>query len=572
MMDIVEEEDPVMEEYDLVWHTSMSKDLCLFQFPLRPKDRPIQIKEGNESEQTVLLRNLKMKPQHYKIEADLQVNTFNTQYSEDYKHKYSIPVADPFYINMKGEKIDTKTNYAIGVLSQGQFHMTSLENIVQFRPSYDHVDKYHKPRMVKDPKDEENNTETAEKPSSIMPVNVTKKKRETEKMLADKKKQQQKQAEEEEPWVDMVYIDSTASNSPIHKSRGSREIKDKLTESMMNQLEANMSKADFLEHINPTPPPSFSSNNSVVPLSDIQKKPPNEQVLPIMQNVNIIKYDVLSQLIGNPHKIEVVAQLEKCCVLIKGAWVIKSENVTPPLSERAKAARDVLLCEFHDEEYVDRRKFTLRVDMETDPAKSMMDAIGVLDYGQGYRLKHQDLEFNRENPEVVRKHEMNWTRRKERDSATKQMDKIMAVALTKAVTEEDRKNMDKFLADNFAKYGVRDITMLKRDLDSAVRPVGPYPQSLKKVNLNEALYKIANKTGSVWYRKTWNDPTVDPPRNIVLELLKKNDLFITKKEVFEVCKSRGVSVTEETFDKIAKELCFKGGEKWIMKDGTNADK
>lgn len=53
----------------------------------------------------------------------------------------------------------------------GKFHLSSLENIVQFRPSFSHIDDHHLATKPNDSKEEEGAQEGAEK-KGVMPITV----------------------------------------------------------------------------------------------------------------------------------------------------------------------------------------------------------------------------------------------------------------------------------------------------------------------------------------------------------------------------------------------------------------
>lgn len=93
----LDDDDPIEEEYDVILHTESTKDLCLFQFPLRPKARPLQT-TTSEANEPGSLRNLRMKPIHYKMEGDYLINKFTQNYNEDFERNLELNIKEAVWM------------------------------------------------------------------------------------------------------------------------------------------------------------------------------------------------------------------------------------------------------------------------------------------------------------------------------------------------------------------------------------------------------------------------------------------------------------------------------------------
>jgi len=123
-----EEEDEIVKEIDVFMSQSLSNQLHILQYPLRPPWRPY-----NRS----YLHEVRYKPVKKKMEMDFRVS------KEELENNYDTQTTDPrkTYTLASSAPVEPKTNYVLGVLRGDQLHLTPVQGTFQFRPSFAHIDK-----------------------------------------------------------------------------------------------------------------------------------------------------------------------------------------------------------------------------------------------------------------------------------------------------------------------------------------------------------------------------------------------------------------------------------------------
>lgn len=123
----LEEEDELMEEIDVCLTNEFVEELHIFQYPLRPNDKPYG---GNHSE----LKNVMFNKDtaNFKMTYDIEKNknNFDTQY---YDQKN-------FQQTLTGQKIESNTNYLLGVYKNNILYLNPVSSFVQFRNDFSHIE------------------------------------------------------------------------------------------------------------------------------------------------------------------------------------------------------------------------------------------------------------------------------------------------------------------------------------------------------------------------------------------------------------------------------------------------
>jgi DNA-directed RNA polymerase III subunit RPC5 len=121
-----DEEDPVVKTLDVFLSQNLpgvrdsagrSDGLLLFQYPLRPKWRPLN--DGWKLDK-VLYR-----PLNEMVELELLAG----EEGDEFRHR------------LVSSKVEPKTSFAVGLLRGDQLHLTSLQSMLQFRPRFDWKDE-----------------------------------------------------------------------------------------------------------------------------------------------------------------------------------------------------------------------------------------------------------------------------------------------------------------------------------------------------------------------------------------------------------------------------------------------
>lgn len=148
----------------------------------------------------------------------------------------------------------------------------------------------------------------------------------------------------------------------------------------------------------------------------LKKLPGAQQVMCCMLAGRVLQYKRIRELSTNAKSDEqVLPELEKIAVLIKGVWVVKSQalQATNNWTPRQVAIRDYLLYLLHSQEYVSRDAFAKKCGLSVDEGKELLDELTVLVRGRGRKLKVEpDEEFLEMYPEVVQRQNRIWEERK----------------------------------------------------------------------------------------------------------------------------------------------------------------
>lgn len=173
-----DENDPVVKEIDVYLAKSLSNNIYLLQYPIRPQERSY--------ENTIYL-GAKIKPKQSKLEIELELDTANENYSKakgeqfalnvdgkltgnvslGAKLKQDLPQQRYYKSNVMDKQVLTSTNgclgqmnrlYHLGVLNNNQLHLTPVQSILQMKPSFDYFDIFEK--KVKDIKEPSQTNET----------------------------------------------------------------------------------------------------------------------------------------------------------------------------------------------------------------------------------------------------------------------------------------------------------------------------------------------------------------------------------------------------------------------------
>jgi hypothetical protein len=99
------EEDYVVDEYDVFLTKQLSKDLAVFQFPLRNVQRPLSVQKEVEE--------VRIKPTSHKVEMQLKINTDDNYDTESIENLGVTPAN--YRHALTSRSVPLQTNYAIGV-------------------------------------------------------------------------------------------------------------------------------------------------------------------------------------------------------------------------------------------------------------------------------------------------------------------------------------------------------------------------------------------------------------------------------------------------------------------------
>ncbi|KAI8089797.1 DNA-directed RNA polymerase III subunit Rpc5 [Halteromyces radiatus] len=158
----MDEDDPIVGEFPVFLSNQLASSLYLLQYPMR--NTPFGPRQGPEK--------ARIKPKAKMIQLDLPLDTrsryYNTERGEDFAmgmHDKAIKTAYDRRMeeheeeqrfgarNKKQEdelldrmtltstEVPTQTKYLVGVMHNGELHVTPLSTVIQMRPGFNYLDK-----------------------------------------------------------------------------------------------------------------------------------------------------------------------------------------------------------------------------------------------------------------------------------------------------------------------------------------------------------------------------------------------------------------------------------------------
>ena len=265
MVDDEEDDDPVVKEMPVFLSQDLSNNLCMLHFPLRPACRPYEDDLGEVS-------HIKVKPMQKRIELQYKIETDSNNF--DIRAPNVIKK-----LTLVSKPVPPKTNYAVGMIREGQLHLTPLNTVVRMVPSCDYIDiNEQNEKMAEAAREAEMEDGESKKPEGnveLRPLHVKFKEKETERSQSYRKLTHAyyKQIMDQEKWIDFEW------NSK--DSEGSAAEKEKLVGQSAVPINFNMSRSDYLSHLGPS-----STSSIPMPSSSLENLPASltTQVITLLKN------------------------------------------------------------------------------------------------------------------------------------------------------------------------------------------------------------------------------------------------------------------------------------------------
>jgi len=457
-------DDVIVGEFDVFIGQQMPSQLYLLQFPLRPSWRPYDAEQ---------LKSVRMRKALHKMEMDFRINTKGENYNKDWKSRAE-GKDDTF--TLSSTRMIPKTKYAIGVLNADGFHLTSLPNVLQMRPDMSSC-KVGGVRRIDDDKAEDR------APRQVQSKQVAE-------MLA---RQQQRlfsfsrKEEAREPFTPLTFFlpDSVDSMSQIPQ----------LYCNSTTRVKTGITSQRYLDSIFQ---PLRSDDTTAVrkwaklPLSRVLDYPMERRIYSILLSTHVMSFARIKEVVNSDGKVadeQILTCLEQCAVLVQGNWVIKSQQ---HYRDQLGAIRELLIWTFVQEPVVSKLQFIERIPNCHSPHEDIRQLfldIAVLHMhadrpGGAWKLKYpRDDNFISAHPELVSKQMALWEMRSKRilaglENGTNALTfpwvppengpagSVVAQAQTQADSQSGPKAVQKFILENFRKYGVCSTAMLRAEYRS----------------------------------------------------------------------------------------------------------
>ncbi|XP_066291491.1 DNA-directed RNA polymerase III subunit RPC5-like [Branchiostoma lanceolatum] len=436
---MAEDDDPVVDEVDVFLAKGLAENLYLFQYPLRPSG---VIHDPSK------VQAARFKPQHQKVELEVGIDTQSRQYAWSKGEQIALNVdgkgqeASHFGSDVMDKQVLTSTTvptpsscYAVGMVRDGELHLTPVHGTVQMRPSYNYLDKADvrmkeaAAAMAADA-GESSQDEEEDNPRA---VTVRFARPETDETKARRMASYQyiEQQVAEEQWI----------NCSLHGTKGPYAEKERqLLYTRATDFDASHLTRPPKEYLSMLLPeasedssekPAMPSN--VLSLSQLKNLSLGDQVKALMTNAKMMSFSqLLALLTSGVDPTAVLRTVQQVAMLVQGNWVVKSDILYPkdtcsPHSgapaELVCRGRDYVMWRFTQFRFIVRKEATSIIKLPHEDVKEIFEQLAVVRVNKGWEfLLPHDQDFMDRYPDVVQRQQMLW------DAKYSQLSKLLKLA------------------------------------------------------------------------------------------------------------------------------------------------
>ncbi|KAM7448595.1 DNA-directed RNA polymerase III subunit RPC5 [Porites harrisoni] len=420
-----EDDDPVVAEVDVYLAQALANNLFLFQYPVRPA--------------TMTYDNFphigaRIKPEQQKVEVELAINTSGANYygprGEQIAHDVdglslssNSEEKNSFFTSDKMDKQEDANRYAVGVLRQGELHLTPICGALQLRPSFEYLNKGESNVRQNTSVTEEGDSQDEE--DEAKPLTVKFARPETDRAKAQRlssfKYLEKKKAEE--PWKKVQFY-----NPQDHEAASEHSLLFcQNMESYSPEFQVNA--RDYLKVLTPSANQEESSEprlpSNVLSMTQLKTMDLPDQVKALLINAKVISFSQLCRLLSPARTLSQAAKevvvlkcVQQYAVLVQGCWVVKSELLYPEGSISPNSGipadilcrgRDYIMWRFNQSRVVVRQDIKTVTKLPSEDIKEMLDQMARMRIAVGWEfvLPH-DVEFIQKHPDVYKQQLTLW--------------------------------------------------------------------------------------------------------------------------------------------------------------------
>ncbi|XP_033630773.1 DNA-directed RNA polymerase III subunit RPC5-like [Asterias rubens] len=429
------DDDPVVEEVDVYLSKSLAENLYLFQYPVRPSGMPY------DDFQHLVAR---VKPKQKMVELEIGLDTQNSNYDKSRGEQISINVdgANPignqtFQSDVMDKQVlasssgmASTSRYAVGILKDGELHLTPLHGLAQLRPNFAYLDKADLKSKVDKADNEGESSQEEEEEAKPVKVQFARPESDQAKARRLASYSHHEKMLSEEMWVPL-------SCQSINDQRSYAE-REKLfcqaTESEVSQL--NLPPRDYLAMLVPeamedeAEKPKLPSN--VLSMNNLKTMNLSDQVKALLINAKALRFtQLLGILPGTPDPIAVLRAVQQVAMLVQGCWVVKSDVLYPkdstsPISgvpaDILCRGRDYVMWRFNQSRCIVRKEMASITKLPSEDMKSILEQMARPKVNRGWEFAIEfDSEFVMHHEEVTQRQHMLW------DAKYQQLSKVLKV-------------------------------------------------------------------------------------------------------------------------------------------------
>ncbi|KAL2078201.1 hypothetical protein ACEWY4_025886 [Coilia grayii] len=420
-----DDDDPIIQEFDVYLAKSLAEKLYLFQYPVRPSTMTY-------NEATHLAA--KIKPKQQKVELEVAMDTMSPNYcrskgeqialnvdgtSCDESNLYSVKMMDKQTLTSIQATTDT-SRYAVAVIRKGEIHLTPLQGILQMRPSFTYLDKADTKHREREAANEAGDSSQDEAEDDVKQITVRFSRPESEQARQRRTQSyeflQKKQAEE--PWVHLHYHGIKDGRSEHERqylfcqSMGTTESTE-LVKTPSEYLAMLMPPVTEEKVVKPTGP------SNVLSMAQLRTLPLGDQVKTLMKNVKVMPFaNLMGLLAPGTDSTSVLRCIQQVAMLVQGNWVVKSDVLYPKTScsphsgvpaEVLCRGRDFVMWRFTQERSIMRKEVAAVIKLPPEDVKDFLEQMAVPRVNRGWEfLLPSDHDFVKKHPDVAQRQHMLW--------------------------------------------------------------------------------------------------------------------------------------------------------------------
>ncbi|XP_013381144.1 DNA-directed RNA polymerase III subunit RPC5 isoform X1 [Lingula anatina] len=404
---------------DVLLSKSLAENLYLFQYPVRPGFMPYD---------EVRHLSARIKPKQQKVEMELSVNTRSPNYAISKGEQVALNVDGPqgvgnYYQSGMMDKqvlasepsVISTSRYAVGVLKDGELHLTPLHGCVQLHPSFNYLDKAD--NREKDTADAgESSQDEGEEEAKPVMVRFGRPESDEAKARRLASYEYLNKKQEEENWVTCRYNqiqDEKAEQERLLLYANSGNEMTEFCTPPQEYLKQLMPEMKNVEEEKPALP------NNVLAMNQLKTMPLSDQVKALLINAKVIKFSQLMTFLPRgTDEDAAIRSLQQVAMMVQGCWVVKSEVLYPKDSFSAHSGvsaevlsrvRDYVMWKFTQNRYVTRKEISSVVRMQSEDLKDILEQMSKMKVHHGWEFVCGfDEDFVDRNPEVVNRQNKLW--------------------------------------------------------------------------------------------------------------------------------------------------------------------
>lgn len=309
------------------------------------------------------------------------------------------------------------SRYSVGLLKEGELHLTPVHGVLQLRPSFEYLNKGEaNVRQASNLTDEGDSQDEEEE---AKPLTVKFARPETERAKAQRlssyKYLEQKKAEE--PWKTMEFY------NPQNDIAGAEHCLLFCRDMDSESPEFNLQPRDYLKLLTPSASQEESSRppvpNNVLSMTQLKTMDLADQVRALLINAKVISFSQLCRLLSPAAKeASILKCLQQYAVLVQGCWVVKSELLYPEgtispsggiSADILCKGRDYLMWRFNQSRVVVRKDINSVTKLPSDDIKEMLEQMSRVKVAMGWEfVLPYDIEFVQKHPDVYKQQLTMW--------------------------------------------------------------------------------------------------------------------------------------------------------------------